>query len=121
MMTLEDAIREISRIKPGECLNISTRELHYIEVPRGFTPADWILENIVSSAYELVATDDDYNRCIRFRRLESPLPVDSELKTYVSPDRRHLYQRQPDGLYRYIVKPPADSDPPAGAATEQTS
>lgn len=56
-----------------------------------FTPADVILEKIVGSAYEWGYYYNSSSRRYIFSRLATSLKVEDEARTYVSPDRRHLY------------------------------
>ena len=94
---------QVSSMKPGEWLTIDLdsvdgngrvapwREGHW-------TPCDLILEGIVGSGYEWSWERDLFKSSITFRRRERP--TEEGLRTYVSPDRTHHYQRLPSGLYR---------------------
>lgn len=92
-------IRKILELRPGESIWFGIREVASVmPPPPGFTTADWLSEKIVGSAYEFLISEDVMNRIIVVHRI-SLLPVDDERKTYVSPDRRHLYDQTPDGFY----------------------
>lgn len=90
------------RVKPG----------HWFRVSRGVLkscgwnfmlyehPAEHVMENIVGAAYEFTYFEHYESGDTIFERRKEPLPA-GNLRTYVSPDRRHLYNRRPDRLWEY--------------------
>lgn len=81
---------EVSRIKPGQCLQVDSTILGLYVAGMDyngarFTPADMILENVVGSSYEFWYTEDIINRRIIFHRAQ----ISSEEPIYYrSPDRK---------------------------------
>ena len=80
----------VRSLKPGEAIEISSRELNdavpsFWHNGACFTSADRVLENIVGSAYEFQYKINDARQSVTFERLLSPL---NEPAAYVSPDRR---------------------------------
>ena len=59
------------------------------------------MESIAGSAYEWRFWEDKMNSTVVFERLREP--VNENLRTYVSPDRRQLVRRREDGLYESIL------------------
>ena len=88
-MTYHDIAAQISRLKPGDALTISRHILDCCSSMPGFSIVDCIMESIVGSAYSFVPIVDYRTRSVTFQRLAQPLA--DGLRTYVSPDRRHLY------------------------------
>ena len=78
---------EISKMKPGECIEVDMRDL--MDIPSfahngaTFTPADRILENIMGSAYTHSYRVGPSGRTVVFMRHE-----DTGERRYQSPDRR---------------------------------
>lgn len=79
--------KEVSRMKPGQCLEIDIRELQLIPgfAHKGFewNPADRILENIVGAAYTHSYEVHPSGRTVVFRRHE-----ETGQRHYQSPDQR---------------------------------
>lgn len=99
-MNLTQHWRRILRdMRPGQCLEISMRELYDVPAPPGWNPAEWLLEGIVGSAYEYKLEEMPWSQRVRYTRLEKPL--DGDLMAYVSPDRRDYYERTMDGFWRW--------------------
>jgi hypothetical protein len=89
-------VRLVSTMVPGTELHVHRQELEDIPCREYngavFTPPDRILEQIVGASYEFSYYEDHINRTVVFRRRSSPVEPDGEL-TYVSPDRREMYER----------------------------
>lgn len=97
-MKLQPLIDLVQRLKPGEHVVIDPREFDFrTDLFGEFSPADWVLENIVGSAYEFRYYEHFPTRHVVFERL--PKPLDGTLYSYVSPDRRDFFRQRPDGLY----------------------
>lgn len=97
-----DIAKEVSRLQPGESLTISGLVLRDIETISGWTVADSIMENIIGSAYDIAYSENPATQDIMFSRLNKP--KNDGLRTYVSPDRRHWFNRRTDGLWEPNVK-----------------
>lgn len=85
-------------LPPGHEAQFS-RELLYFPAPPGFMPADWILEGIVGASYEFSHRRDEVTGNTIFRRRVKPFSPSQGLRTYVSPDRRHLVTQRFDGVF----------------------
>ncbi len=97
--------KNILSLRKGERIRICRHELReHVQPPPGFTAADWILEQIIGSAYEFMARYDDKSGDVIFDRLAEPLAAEDGSLTYVSPDRRHFYDRDIRGIYHLKVK-----------------
>lgn len=115
-MSLYPISREISKLQPGQRLDVDCEVLRRVFPPMplvGFggptwTPAERAMENILGSAYEFRFWENRHDGTITFERLKEPLR--DGLRTYVSPDRRRHFQQRPDGFYEPIPEPAA---PPA--------
>lgn len=81
------------RLKPGQQIQVDRRELQnsIFHDLSGFTIADRALEDIVGSSYEYGYYEDPVSGNFVFYRLNEPLTDDT--RTYVSPDRRHLFEK----------------------------
>jgi len=95
---IEFAIKAVCRLKPGQEVKISSRQVQSAGIPRfahnGFE-FDWpdqVLESIVGSSFQFGYTHDEVNRAVVFFRL--PAALDDERRTYVSPDQRSHYRRE---------------------------
>ena len=86
-------------LKPGDSIEVTPDIFSDISAPYPFNGADWILENIVGSAYSYSYRIDPVSRNIVFSRRLNPLT--DNRRTYVSADRRHLFELSPDGTYKY--------------------
>src|SRR5687768_2560380 len=85
----------VSRLKPGMRILIDRAILNDAVYPLpGWTPAEWVMEQILGAAYEFRHWVDPQSGNVFFERLEAPLK--DGRRTYVSPDRRHLFEF--DGL-----------------------
>lgn len=96
----------IRRLQPGQCLTFDNNNLMFPPDGtrdgrsdfRGYTTltglkmADMMLDNIIGSAFEYGYYESLERPHTVFYRLPKPLPSDSTSRTYVSPDRRHLYR-----------------------------
>lgn len=99
-MTYRDLALDLqNRVKPGEQLEISYHNFKRInDSPKpGWSPQEWVLEYIVGSAYAWRVFINYERDSVIFKRLQEPLT--NGQKTYVSPDRRHLFQKLPNGFY----------------------
>lgn len=103
--TARDELRHlrqaVSRLNPGERIEIDLRLCRGIP-PDGFSIADWVLEGIVGSSYEFLYYENFRNRNTVFERL--PQPLENDLVSYISPDRRHLFTQRPDRLFERTRK-----------------
>lgn len=94
-------VQEISRLKPGQEIIVSRQLLRDLEPANEFAaavellarvpsdPIDKIMGSVIGSSYNIVHSIDPKTRNVIFKRLENPLP--DNLRTWVDPDRRHLY------------------------------
>lgn len=86
----------VAALEPGYAMTVSVDIMaNYVQPPPGWTSADWVLEQIVGSAYEFGYHVNPSTRRVTFRREKKPL--EDGRRTYVSPDRRHLFVQ--DGTY----------------------
>lgn len=99
-------VNVVARLQPGQRIAYDRYNFGDIEVDSfhknsgpSWNAADRIMENIIGSAFTH-RYFVDWNGTVTFERIEKPLPPDSELRTYVSPDRRDLFEQQPDGFWR---------------------
>lgn len=86
---LKTVAGQVERLKPGERIKISRHVLSDIgrsDLVPGYTwtPAELIMENVVSSSWTIRFWEDPVTMDVTFERLEK----ESEEPTYVSPDRR---------------------------------
>ena len=97
-MEIPYKLKEIARLyktlRPGDEIRVSAIRLDEASI-------NYVLDGTIGSAFEYgfiapFTTRDD--AWILFR-LKSPL-IDSTSRTYVSPDRRHLYTKDFHGIYR---------------------
>jgi hypothetical protein len=88
------------RVAPGQRIDFDDEVLGEIATVPGYTAAEWILESIVGAAYEWSIRVDEFNRKTTF--IHHAKPVGDSLRTYVSPDRRHLFRQRPDGLFEVL-------------------
>jgi hypothetical protein len=98
MSDFDSAVHAVRSLKPGQRIDIDLRHVRRNTLADDFTTADWIMENIVGSAYEFSYWYNYRNRTTTFERL--PKPLEGDEQTYVSPDRRHWFDVGADGLYR---------------------
>lgn len=94
----KSAVNAVRSLKPGERIDINLRLVKQRSLDSEFTTADWIMENIVGSAYEFCYFQNYHDRTTAFERL--PKPLDGDELTYVSPDRRDFFDHGADGFYR---------------------
>lgn len=102
---LEQHAAEIiqARLLPGTCLEFDQNEfgisspIDLTGTGHQWTTADRILEKIPGSAFEYYYEVLPMSSNIRFHRLDKPLTDDR--RTYVSPDRRHLFTQDPAGIW----------------------
>lgn len=101
MMTTQlTYLREaVQQMKPGDRCEFS-RDLLMFPVPPPWTPADWILEGIVGSAYEFSHYKKIETGNVIFRRWQEPLPPESGLRHYVSADKRDFFEECRPGLFQ---------------------
>lgn len=102
----QDILRIITSLKPGEYIEFSRQELYrilVIEIHPAFSrltsrnPLDGLMESIIGSAYEYSYREIFDSDNIRFERRLKPL--ENGLRTYVSFDRRYLFNEREDGLF----------------------
>jgi hypothetical protein len=100
-MKLQEAVKKIESLKPGEAIIFAYDIICDIGCDRlvGFfgpvwTPIDRIMENVVGSSTRILVTEDYINDKVKFYCLEEPLTDDR--MTYVSPDRRDYYEKEGD-------------------------
>lgn len=97
----------VCKLRPGQTVSVPGRWLQEGMPPfdvRGWTSLDWLFENIGGSSYELLVRDVMGEAgVLEFERLREPLSEEKGLRTYVSPDRRHLFEG-PDsrGFWRRV-------------------
>ncbi len=97
---ISDVIR---KLKPGESILVDEKMLrNYNSEYNGviFKGEDWVLEDIIGSGYEYqYFQEHHWKRGITFHRLKEPIR-EEEIRSYVSPDRRHLFEQLPNGLWK---------------------
>lgn len=111
--TLSWVCDEVRRLKPGQCIQFSTKVLGrippaHLKGPLGpeWSPVDQVYESIVGSSYDIASDVVDWGHSVRFCRLVKT--TEGECLTHVSPDRRDHYSY--DGLH-YFLKPQAERRP----------
>ena len=116
-MNYRDLAHRIQQLQPGQRIEVSGHVLRDME-PRGVfaifrteTAADSVLENIVGSSYEFWYEENPMTGNTTFGRLKTPLS--DGRRTYVSPDRRHHYQRE-GRLYRPVNASTLAHEPEGG-------
>lgn len=91
-------LRELVRLlRPGYSRAIDIDLLKWISAPPPWKPEEWILEGIMGSSYEFSHRISPGGRHVIFERRNAP--TSGDVRTRVSADRAHLYERRPDGLY----------------------
>lgn len=102
---LDCAVKHVRRLRPGERIGISRSLLDDIgrmeHNGARWNPADRVLENIVGSSYEFRYDINPASLEVMFERLAMPLT--NGCKSYVSPDRRHLYHESLNGIWMPVV------------------
>jgi hypothetical protein len=101
MSDFDSAVHAVCSLKPGQRIDIDLRHVRRNSLADDFTTADWIMENIVGSAYEFLYYQSPHKCATTFERLLKPLEGDEQ--SYVSPDRRHWFDAGVDGLYRRAI------------------
>jgi hypothetical protein len=107
--TLQYCRRLVERLKQGENVVIGYDLLCDLPTAGPFdnrSPQERILEGIIGSAYSIKHEQHPMMRGIRFERLTDAAQCDliaSDLRTFVSDDRRHLFHPRPDGFYESIL------------------
>lgn len=101
-------VETISSLKPGYQVTIARAMIQESRdacpfnflPPLGYTtPLDDIMEQVVGSSYDIEVKTCPIAGDVSFHRLAEPLPRD--YRTYVSSDRRHLYEQVRGNLWRY--------------------
>lgn len=93
-----DIARDLQRkCGPGCEIAFGAETLSEVETVPGWTPAEWILEQIPGAAYEWRIREFSADRKVVFEHLSAPLT--GGLRSYVSPERRHLFNQRADGLF----------------------
>ena len=92
--TLGFILKQVTALRPGQRVSVSASLLRDIEPLHhngySWTPPDRVLENITGASYEFRYTRELQQRGdVTFERLDWPLRHGD--RSYVSPDRRHLY------------------------------
>ena len=103
-MELDYILEMLATCRPGQSITFDKTQFL---LDRGeFSGPDLVLESVVGSAYEWSYEISQVSPSVTFHRRATPLPEDSLCKTYVAPDRRHLYDYDPiQALYRRNDKP----------------
>lgn len=106
MKTLREIAKEIGGLPSGSWYTVRTSDLIRAKremcgsIVEPWTAVDEIMEQIVGSAYEIQVVDEPSAHTVTFKKLIWPLQ--SGQRTYVSPDRRHLFELLPTGFYRKL-------------------
>lgn len=92
----------IAMLEPGECLAVCLEGLRMV-VPQahlkgplgpGWTPVDQIMERVCGSSFNILVAEDHITRVVTFQKLTRHEARRLGIRrTYVAPDRRHLYKR----------------------------
>jgi hypothetical protein len=105
-MTTYDAARYIvAQLQPGQAVDIDLAYYDNHGLP-GWSKVDHIMENILGSAHSIVAEEmvnPQEPTIARFSRLDSTSSErlrKANFRTYVSPDRRHLFTKLPSGYWK---------------------
>jgi len=92
---------------PGHVIELDRHILRDVNPSPGWSEPEWILENIIGSAFEYSFSFNHLRGTVVFHRRKEPL-LDGR-RTYVSPDRKHLFDPLPDGTYRPKASEPEGS------------
>lgn len=88
----------VARIDPGQWIEVGWSVLQDIVLLPGYDhPADRIMDNIVGSAYEFRWWEKPMTGDVTFQRLKTSLR--DGRRTYVAPDRRHLFEKDIHGFW----------------------
>jgi hypothetical protein len=97
-----DISARVKLLSWGERLEVSMSVLKDVACDPGFSPADMIMESIAGSAYTFAYYEKPESGNVVFHRLDSDVaPLQDGLRSYVSPDRRHLFAQLPNGLWKF--------------------
>lgn len=104
MSTVYHYAQLVTNLKPGFAITIAREELktiRHMQLVGPFGP-DWnavdqIMEKVVGSSYTIRTHENHMTGAVTFERLRQP---SADRRTYVSPDRRELFEREFDGFYR---------------------
>lgn len=114
MRSLAYVVEILDRLQPGEHCTISGHIISNVAREIGchsplaafgelsgmnMNPIERIMEKVVGSAYNLVYDCDPRTQHVTFRHLTAPekeVLKRNNARTYVYPDRRHLYTQQGD-------------------------
>jgi hypothetical protein len=98
MIPARDYARYLQRkLLPGFEITIDREFIADLEIGNpGFTPEEWLMEYFLGGAFEFQLRHDEFGNAI-IRRLREPLK--DGLRSYVSPDRRHLFRQLANGLW----------------------
>ena len=102
---ISDVAYEMSKItKRGQWYYISDMQMTRIEnhplMNEGWTKADCILGHIAGSAYDWSYHVNPTTKGTMF--MLRTKPTTDGLRTWVSPDRKDLFRKRPDGLYELL-------------------
>jgi len=101
-MNFRFLVDTVKRLKPGEEIIIDRELLVDLNVaPSPWSIEDWVLESIPGSAYEYSHSKEPMSGNVVFRRRKDPLSDNSNCRTYVSADRRHLFTQIHNGVWRF--------------------
>jgi hypothetical protein len=100
MMTRYEMAQRISALTPGSAVCITRQLLLEIDTIPGYSAVDSVMEAIIGSSYAIRPRENPLTGDVVFERLATPLPP--RLRTYVSPDRRHLFRQRDDGLWEVV-------------------
>lgn len=84
-------------VMPGQSIVVSDCILREIDCIPGWSQAESVMENIIGAYYEWSFERELTTLDVVFHRRHEPL-TDGR-RTYVSPDRRHLFEQRGDGLW----------------------
>lgn len=92
-------VDQLNKLQPGQEIQFDRLELKDLMTLPGFLIEEYLMEKVAGSCFSIRMHVDELNGRVIYKKLEQPLPPESGLRTYVSPDRRHFYRQRFDGLW----------------------
>jgi len=98
----------VNELKRGSQVQIDARELHKSVAPiPGWNRIDRFIEGIAGFCHEFTCRYDEQHQAYVFTRL-TEAEVESlalrHLRTYVAPDRRHLFRQVENGMWELLPR-----------------
>lgn len=106
---LYELARVLRDLAPGNRLEICATILGQQKVLPGWNPAEYLMEMVVGSSYNLTFFYNLELDAYVYTKLREDLPY--PLRTYVSPDRQQGWRRRPDGYWEPTHLPEITEQP----------